>query len=54
MMVTVTSGNEITMNNILARITKRECGTMIIATQTLISWVNYFNSAKAINITRVG
>ena len=44
-----------TMNNkISVKIAKSGCGTMIIATQTLISWVNYFNSAKAINITRVG
>ena len=53
MMAMVTSGNEITMINILARIIKRECGTMIIATRTLISWVNYWNSAKATNITQV-
>ena len=53
MMAMVTSGNEITMINILARIIKRECGTMIIATRTLISWVNYWNSAKATNTTQV-
>ena len=53
MTASVTNGNEITKINILARIIKRECGTTIIATRTLISWVNYWNSAKATNITRV-
>ena len=44
-----------TMNNkISVKIAKSGCGITIIATQTLISWVNYYNLAKAINITRVG
>ena len=41
-------------SKILVKIAKSGCDTTIIATQTLISWVNYYNSAKAINITRVG
>ena len=41
-------------NKILVKIAKSGCGTTIIATQTLISWASYFNSAKAINITQVG